>query len=304
MPVQPRTGGQTALTTAMAHTTAQTRPDGTLVVSSGTVTFRNTTLSGTTVQLVGTETAPPTLAISGVTLARNTSVGATNYSYVPTQYVFAGTLRASGQNTNLGTIRADSTDFQRAGQLRIDIAAAGGQFTNRGTITSGRMGDITVHAAATGARLANNGVIDVGGHATIDASVIGTGTIRFQQATPLHGFVATPNLTTTGAVGSGQTIRFLGGDDLRIGNLRDFHGLISGFSATSVFHAQDHIDLLGHNITAARFANGVLTLTENGATAGRLRFAGSYAADAFQLTHSQLSTGTSLVDATTITLRA
>lgn len=277
------------------------RPGDTLVVQSGTVTLGNVTLAGVRIDLTGSAAAPPVLAISNVSIGAGSSVQAGNFVFDINNYNFSGIIQASGNNSSAGTIGATSSDFQRAATLTLNITAGGfsaGRFTNTGTIASNPMGRVNVHAASPGATLVNSGLIDIAGHGTIDAAVAGTGTMRLEAAIPLHGFVAAPELTL-GAIGSGQTIQFVGGDDLKLADLANFHGLISGFDAATTAGAHDRIELLGHAITASSYANGVLTLQEGAATAGQLRFAAVYSGGSFVLTQGQAVTASGAVVATT-----
>jgi hypothetical protein len=286
------------------------QPGDTLLAASGTLTLRHARIDAATIQLTGAPADSPTLDIENVVLSRTCTVTAANDPIDLSRFAFAGTLRAAGWNTNLGTLTATSSDFQRTAQLEIDLTTGSqphqgiATFVNAGTIACNPMGKVLVHAAAPGATLLNLGLISVAGHATLDAAITGTGTIRLGAAMPLHGFTATPDLTTTAAVGAGQTIAFLGGDVLHINDLGDFHGLITGFSATPTAGAQDRIELTGHDITGTIWNSngtiGTLTLLEGTAVAGVLRFAGSHAANPFTLGHLNLVTATGVTPTTSL----
>jgi len=286
-------------------------PGETLPIGSGTVTLRNTRLDGISIRLAGTQADTPVLDIAHVVLGRHATLLTENFAGDATQFVFAGTLRAHGWNVNLGTIKATSGDFQRAAQLDIDIVADGRPggaaptFVNAGTIAGNPMADINVHAGTPGATLLNRGLISVAGHATLGADVAGTGTIRLEAAIPLHGFTATPDLTIAAGIGAGQTIEFIGGNVLRINDLADFDALISGFSASLTAGALDRIELTGRDITGSTWegteSGGTLTLLEGATVAGEIRFAGSFAADPFTLTHLDLVTPTGPMHTTWMT---
>jgi len=275
----------------------------TLIVQSGTVNLRHATLAGVKVELTGLAAAPPTLALTNVTIAASTTIEAGNFVYDANNYNYSGVIDASGTDASYGTLGAVSTDFERAARLTVNI---GGRFTNAGTITSNAMGFVTIDATTAGAALVNTGLIDIYGHATIDAATTGVGTVRLEAAAPVHSFIAAPVLAMA-AVGSGQTIAFLGGDDLQLTDLADFHGAVSGFSPLTALGQQDHIDLVGQTITSSAYAadatGGVLTLFAGTTKAGQIQFAGSYAGSDFRLTPGQIvSAAGTLVPDTQLTL--
>jgi hypothetical protein len=271
------------------------QPGDVLVIQSGSVTLKHGVLAGVVVELTGLESAPPTLVFSGVTIAATTTIDASNFVYNASNYNYSGVIDASGSEVNFGTLGAASTDFESAARLTLNV---GGAFTNAGTIESNAMGFVTVEASAPGAAFANDGLIDIFGHGTLAMAVGGAGTMRLEAAAPEHSFIATPQLTVA-AVGSGQTLAFLGGDDLRLTDLADFHGAISGFSAVPAFGQPDRIDLIGQAITATEYAanatGGVLTLLAGRTAEGQIRFSGSYAASDFVLTQGQALTASGAV---------
>jgi hypothetical protein len=300
-----------SITAAVGTQSAPPLSSATLPIGSGTTTFRRTVLNTTAIRLAGRPADAATLYIDGVVLGAGTTVTTTNLAGDLGQYAFAGTLRAGGWNINRGTITATSSDFQRTATLDIDIVnsarpnAASPIFVNAGTVACNPMGIVDVHADAPGSTLRNLGLISVAGHATLGTKVDGTGTIRLETAIPLHGFTATPELTTTAGIGAGQTIAFLGGDVLRVGDLANFHALITGFSGALTAGALDRIELTGHDITSSVWKSnggqGTLTLLEGTSVAGELRFAGSFAAAPFTLQHLNLVTAAGLTHTTYVT---
>jgi len=162
-----------------------------------------------------------------------------------------------------------------AGNALTIALADGAVVVNGGTIEETARGRLDV----TGGHgvLVNDGLIHVDAGITIDAAVLGRGTVEL--GTPLAA--APSSATLDGFVGPRQTFAFAGTDaQLEIARAREFYGAIVGFGAG------DSIRLDGVAAGAASYQNGALTLFDGHAPVVSLRLDGSHATRDFTVAHN------------------
>jgi hypothetical protein len=272
----------------------------TAVIEGGTVGLANAVLSGLTIELAGPATRVPTLDINNVTFGQDTTLQVPNFIPTPFELVTpdgVAEIHASGRNRNDGTIET-AQDQGASATLRIDVADGpgphggfvSGRFINSGTLHVQPESDLVVQGDGPRAVLRNDGLIDTGGTVTLNLAVLGLGTIRLERPLFAHGGFGLDEVSFTNRVGSGQTVAFNGGGVARIGDLQDFHAVLSGFAAPDAPGLQERIDLPGRDISAVEYNGdqngGVLTLFAGNRVAGTLTFAGDYTDATFVLGHT------------------
>lgn len=253
------------------------QPGELAAVTAGTVLVGGLDISDVTLGVGGTNAASePVVRAHGATFGHvellvpfGTSPHALGY----------GRLELSGINTIADGV---SVDGQPAGTLTIDVADRS-LLTLEGASTVGggspALGESVLQVTGVSALgVANNGTVTVsGGILDVAPRLGGMGHILIAHQLGEPPSTSTVELGST--VGMGQTID-LTADLLKLDAPKLFNGTIDQFGSAAT------IDLVGTTVTGEHFANGVLNLTDDGATVARLHFAGDYTTADFAVTGS------------------
>jgi hypothetical protein len=207
--------------------------------------------------------------------------------WVNSSFSNTGKVNQSGDFTvgqsHTGAV-TNSATWSINGAHDIAKGAAGGTFTNEGTLTRTGAGvsDIGVATTNSGAVTVNQGKLEFSSTVANTGTMTATGSLlELDQAASGVGAL---DIRTGGTVDilkgqdSGQTVDFLGTGKLRLESAGTFAGHISNFSGN------DLIDLHSLIGTSERFANGVLTVFDGSTAVAHLNFNGSYTTSSFSLT--------------------
>ncbi len=264
----------------------------TAIINAGTVGVSGTSLQALTVQIKGSSSASPTLALTDAVVGVGTVLASAATS---------GTVRinAAGTVVNQGVISfTGPTTAQFTTSLANGANGVPGLLQNLGSIAAIDASPYFV-ATAAGQAFENDGAISLWNPsrgfqiATIGPAVTGTGTIlmdAYTQAELVQG------------VGAGQAIQFLNGTAghalLQIDQASGFHGTMSGFVQSDTLTLVN-APYTGYSYSPTDASHGVLTLTNGSAPVASLAFSGAYQTSDFNLGFTDLGGGRSITQITT-----
>ena len=180
----------------------------------------------------------------------------------------AATLELQSGATFVGNIAANGTNdtLLLAGAAAGTLAGLGSQFAGFTTVTEAAGATWTLSGTTT---LAASTLLTANGSLTFGGDVTGAGTVALTTAS---------EVTVTGALNV-STVEFTAGSNqtLLLDKPASTTATLAGFAQS------DKIDLVNLLANGARFANGTLTLLENGAAVATLTLAGDYATANFNL---------------------
>ena len=221
-----------------------------------------------------------------------TNAGALNTAnasdvWVNSSFSNTGKVNQSGDvtvgQTHTGAV-TNSATWSISGAHDIAKGAAGGTFTNEGTLTRTGIGvsDVAVATTNSGSVSVNQGKLEFGSTVANTGTMTATGSIL-----ELDKAVSGKGALDIGAGGvmdirrgadSGQTVDFLGTGKLELESAGTFAGHISDFKGN------DLVDLVSTIATSESFSGGVLSLFDGSTAVAHLNFNGSYATSCFSLT--------------------
>jgi hypothetical protein len=220
------------------------------------------------------------------TNAGTLNTAATSDVWVNSSLSNHGTVNQSGDFTigqsHTGAV-TNSATWSITGAVDIAKGAAGGTFTNEGTLTRTGTGVSDVAVATT-----NSGKVSVNqGTLEFSSTVANTGTMTATssvlQLDQAASGVGALDIGSGGVVNiqkgadSGQTVDYLGTGKLALDTPGTFAGHISGFGGSDV------IDLVSKGATSTSFSGGVLTVLDGSTAVAHLKFNGSYTSKNFTL---------------------
>jgi hypothetical protein len=252
----------------------------TLVIAAGRVRADALTISNPTIRL-GSSTTSPTLVLKDSTLAASTTVRVQTTTFDPSEPDVAARIRVSGAVTedggiDVGTTGSDPSQLFPA-HLTVSMARGASLTLDPGAIWLSSDGSsLNVDAPERTAELVNDGTIEaLGGTVRLNASVTGQGLfdVLFDPNTSRAGM-----LEFTEDVGAGQAVNLQAGL-LKLDDPQEFLGSIGGFNPDGT------IELAHTRVTAADYADGVLTLFDKDHVEAALHLIGNFTTDQFVLTN-------------------
>ncbi len=231
-----------------------------VIVAAGTLHASGRTLSGLTIRLEGTsDSGAPVLALRDVTL--DSSINMAGLPASPGGY---GTIDVAGTVSSAGSIVVGGGHID-PGFLTLSLGPHA-MFVNTGAIDVYDASNLTVTAGGPGSVFVNDGVVLSGaGFPVFDARVAGNGTFDVGPST------SGDQITFNAAVGSGEVVALSTAnvdERLYLGKPLTFHAAVTGLQGSN------YIDLPNTPVDAHAFANGVLTLSDQGAVVARLDLVG------------------------------
>jgi hypothetical protein len=177
----------------------------------------------------------------------------------------------------------NSATWSITGAVDIAKGAAGGTFTNEGTLThSGTgMSDVAVATTNSGHVSVNQGLLEFGSTVANTGTMTATGSVL--ELTQAVSGVGALDIGTGGTMNiirgkdAGQTVDYVGTGKLALHSPGTFASHISGFGVN------DLIDLVSTAATSERFSGGVLTVLDGSTAVAHLNFNGSYSTSSFSL---------------------
>ena len=272
--------------------TGSPQPGDTAIINAGTVGVSGTSLQALTVEINGSSSASPALALTDAVVGVGTVLASDATS---------GTVRinATGTVVNQGVISfTGPATAQFTTSLADGADGTPGLLQNLGSIAAIDSSPYFV-ATAAGQALENDGAISLWNPsrgfqiATIGPAVTGSGTILMDAYTQAE---------LVQDVGAGQTIQFLNGTAghalVQIDQASGFHGTIAGFVQSDTLTLAN-VPFTAYSYSSTDASHGVLTLTNGSIPAASLAFSGSYQTSDFSLGFTDLGGGRSITQVTT-----